>query len=469
MIRAKTSKFLPLGILLSLLLLAGFLMPTQAAPAYIVSQQTGTTATVNTGALNVRSGPSVVYNVVTVIGQGSTVTLWGRNNDSSWVYIRTSGNLEGWVNSSLLNTSASLSALPVTTSSVPSVTPLATISTGALNVRTGPGVNYGIVTTVSFGQSVALIGRTSNNVWVNIQVGNQTGWVNGSYITPNVAISSLPLTAVPAQPDPAVPVAPNALLSLRAGPSYSDSVVGHVFQGQRVTAVARNSNNLWIKIRINETGLLGWIPASNVQLNITITNLPVESGTVPVPTATPIPATTTATPVPTTTSATATPTVAPTSSTGVSGVVATGALNVRTGPGPEYSVVTFVNQGSTLTITGRNSDNSWLQVITSSNQTGWVLSSLVTVTGDVNALPIVNVDSQTATGTVSTGALNMRSGPGVEYGVTAVLNQGTTVTLLGRNTASTWVKVQLSNNQVGWLNATFLNTNVTVSDLPLTS
>lgn len=432
----------PLLLTPLLLFIALFLLtPAQA--------QTAPTAVVNTGALNMRSGPGVVYSVVGVAYQGQAVTLLGRNESSSWLKIRTSTNVEGWSNASLLTTSAALSSLPIIFEA-PTLTATAVVATGALNVRTGPGVTYGVVTAVYQGQTVTLLGRTSNNAWVKIQiVTGQQGWVNASLITPNVAISTLPIADVPAQPAPPVPVAPNALLSLRGGPSLSNSVVGHVYQGQRVQAIGRNSASSWVKLHVVESGLEGWIGVGYVQLTVPIESLPVlDGGTTAPPTTNPTPP--------------------PTSGTGLTAVITTGALNVRSGPGIGYSKVTIVYSGQYVTLIGRNSNSSWVKVRTSANQEGWVNATYISTSGAVNTLPVLDAPTLAATAVITTGALNVRSGPGITYTATAVVYQGQAVGLIGRNADSSWVKVRLANDHVGWINAAYIQTATTLSNLPVT-
>lgn len=418
-----------------------------AAPETAVSAQTTPTATINTGALNVRSGPGVGYSVVVIVYQNNTVTLVGRNSNSSWVNIRTASGQTGWVNASYLTTSTTISSLPLV--DTPPLSAAAAVNTGSLNVRTGPGVTYSVITAVGYGQNVSLLGRNGNTSWIKIQLANgQQGWVNGTYLTANVTLSSLPVVDAPAPPEPPVPVAPNALLSLRAGPSFSDAVIGQVFQGQRVRAIGRNAANSWIKVLVLESGLQGWIGAAYLQLDVPIGNLPISDGSTP---ATP----TTPTPTP------------PTS--GVTAVVATGALNVRSGPGAAYSIVTTVNQGATVTLTGRNNLSTWVQVKTASNVTGWVNASLISITGTVSTLPVIDVPTQTATAVVNTGALNVRSGPTIQNSVVAVIQQGTVVGLIGRNSNSSWVQVRLSNGQTGWVNASYVQANTTINSLPISN
>lgn len=75
-------------------------------------------------------------------------------------------------------------------------------NTTTLNVRSGPGTEYGIVQTIGLNQLVGLIGRNNASTWVQIRlVSGTVGWVNTSYIRANVALGSLPVT----EPTPTVP------------------------------------------------------------------------------------------------------------------------------------------------------------------------------------------------------------------------------------------------------------------------
>ena len=401
---------------------------------------TGSTATVATGALNVRSGPSVAYSPVAVITQGTVVTLIGRNDNSSWAKIRLSDNTEGWVNASLITPNVAISSLPV--AAAPTITASALVSTGAMNVRSGPGVTYSVLTVASQGQTVTLLGRNANSSWAKIRLANGTeGWANTSLLTANVSISSLPVADSPAAPEPPVPVAPGAVLSLRSGPGFNYPVTGSVYQGLRVTAVGRNANSTWLKVQLSD-GQQGWIGAQYVQLSIPVGNLPVMDGS-----------TTTGSTTPSANSAT----------------IATGAANVRSGPGIGHGVVAVAGQGQTVTLLARNNINSWVKVQLADGTQGWINASLLSTSVNISSLPIQFEQTLSASGLVNTAALNVRTGPGVNYGVTAVVYQGQGVALLGRNADSSWVKVRLTNGTVGWINAAYIETATTLNSLPITN
>ena len=72
--------------------------------------------------------------------------------------------------------------------------PLATVVNAYhLNVRQGPGVNYGVATTINRGQQVALAGyRNENATWVKVKLIDGTqGWVNAYYINSTYPLANL--------------------------------------------------------------------------------------------------------------------------------------------------------------------------------------------------------------------------------------------------------------------------------------
>jgi uncharacterized protein YgiM (DUF1202 family) len=73
----------------------------------------------------------------------------------------------------------------------------------------------------------------------------------------------------------------------------------------------------------------------------------------------------------------------------LSATVNSDSANVRLTPSTDSGVVTSLVNNTTLTVTGRNSDGSWLRVRLDGETGGWVFASLLTVTGDVNTLEVV--------------------------------------------------------------------------------
>ncbi|MDR3576661.1 MAG: SH3 domain-containing protein [Anaerolineaceae bacterium] len=64
-------------------------------------------------------------------------------------------------------------------------------------------------------------------------------------------------------------------------------------------------------------------------------------------------------------------------------------VNVRSGPGTSFNIVSGLVQNDMADVIGRNSDTSWLEIITPKGVKGWVNASVISVTGATNGLPVV--------------------------------------------------------------------------------
>lgn len=149
-------------------------------------------------------------------------------------------------------------------------------------------------------------------------------------------------------------------------------------------------------------------------------------------------------------------------------------LNVRQGPGTNFAIITKLSTGNVVNLTGyRNGAATWVQVSLPNGTTGWVSALYINTSIPISGLiPIVGTTpppppSSTPTGVVLAGALNVRTGPGVGYPAFTTIDNGVKVTLIGRNASTTWVKVILTDGRQGWVNVSFLSTNVPVGTLPV--
>jgi N-acetylmuramoyl-L-alanine amidase len=338
----------------------------------VLAQTVVYTAVIDTGALNVRQGPGINYASTTTVYKGQTVTLLGRNDNSSWAKIRTIGGQEGWVNASyIIPNNVAISSLPIMSSSaMPLPTPLAPVTPGGIAVRSGPGFNFPAAGFVNNGSFVNLLGRNGDATWVKVSANNDTlvGWMNASVLQTNLPIHNLPVvdgstvtpTPIPTPPTTPPPSGASAIittgsLNVRSGPGVGYNVLGQVHLGQVVTLLGRNSESTWVKIPIYGGVSEGWISAAYIQANVAISTLPVIG----------------------------TPTLSSV------GVLNTGAANVRQGPGLEYTSITTVGFGTTVTLIGRNSASNWLKVQLASGTQGWIHASLLTINVAVNTLPVV--------------------------------------------------------------------------------
>jgi len=146
--------------------------------------QAGTAVQVNVSGLNVRSGPSTANTILGQVWNAQKYSYEGRSG--SWNMIRFDNRL-GYVYGGS-NYSSTTTAH------------LGTITASALNVRSGPGSNYGAVGQVRNGQRFVLTGSTSGS-WLEIYHGGNKRWVYGSYVRQESSV------APPPPPPPPAPVA----------------------------------------------------------------------------------------------------------------------------------------------------------------------------------------------------------------------------------------------------------------------
>ncbi|MBE2224444.1 MAG: SH3 domain-containing protein [Anaerolineae bacterium] len=336
------------------------------------------------------------------------------------------------------------------------------VATGQLNVRSGPGVEYPVVTSVFSNAPLAIYGKSGFNTWVQVGTANGiTGWVNSTYIVMDVPLSNLPVvggttatppagaTATPpagttATPPatrqiPAVGVVNTGAVNVRSGPGYNFPIITIAYQGYTVTLLGRTADNAWAKVQMVD-GTQGWINFGALDTTVPASSLPITDAPITPPAGTAV------------------------------GVVNTGQLNLRSGPGTEYSVVASVFNGHVVQLLGRNTFSTWLKVRLFDGQEGWSNAKYITTNYPIGNLPVMWDDAVipgAPTAIVTTGNLNIRTGPGASYAAVTSVPYGTTLTLLGRNADGTWVKVRTNSGQEGWVNANYLTTSVPVSSLPI--
>ncbi|PJF44480.1 MAG: hypothetical protein CUN55_03770 [Phototrophicales bacterium] len=130
--------------------------------------------------------------------------------------------------------------------------------------------------------------------------------------------------------------------------------------------------------------------------------------------------------------------------------VATGRLNVRSGPGIQYERITQIFLYERYRILGQTTNDSgelWYQIDLRDGRLGWVSARYVLVTGNPNP-PVVTFDLtppavevfENATG-LTLYRLAVRSGPSLDSDIIDYLDYNTEVTVLGRNSTSVWYKI----------------------------
>ena len=97
-----------------------------------------------------------------------------------------------------------------TTVITPTNAPSARVNYEFLNVRSGPGITFTLLTKLEQNVTLSLLGRNDDATWVRIRLPDgREGWAYTQYIKASVAIASLPLAStLPPTQGPGLPPAP---------------------------------------------------------------------------------------------------------------------------------------------------------------------------------------------------------------------------------------------------------------------
>jgi len=430
--------------------------------------------------------------------------------------------------------------------------PTLVVNTSFLNVRTGPGVQYGVLITVVGGTELPVLAVASDGVWYQVATDAGPGWVNVEFTLPRGTFTNVPVasaeTTTPTNTSAgqgggsvqnAAPIAISefplqgiVLLGsdLRSEPSDSAPNVRSALPADPNTVypilnqTTVNQEN-WYFINVPGAGQ-GWVNKAEFRLlecgtnDVVVTSFPVTMIFDGISDDTPFtvePGTegfargfqgpfllfeifgvatglipsdafenrngveslcgdapiVNSAPVDVSAGQGGGAVAQPQAVTGNRAVVNVGNLNVRSGPGAEYSVLAVAPGGLELAVIGRAPDDVWLLVSGSFGQ-GWVNTELILFRGAYTTVPLIAdaynqaapsagqgggtvVQGQTVTGNrliINAGNLNVRSGPSVGYSVITSLPGGTEVSVLGRATDGVWFFVAGNFGQ-GWVNVEF--------------
>ncbi|MBA2247082.1 MAG: SH3 domain-containing protein [Chloroflexia bacterium] len=157
-------------------------------------------ATVVNGPLNQRRGPGTTFAVIRVLPNGAVVEVMG-GAQSGFLPIRSNG-VKGWASAMYLSTggaatpSPSPALPPVSGAPVPvgSTVTDYKITTAAINVRSGPAMTYGLVTTLPPGTKVDIMGSASG-AYLPVRWARFTGWaISDRLVDVSTAPAPVPTT-----------------------------------------------------------------------------------------------------------------------------------------------------------------------------------------------------------------------------------------------------------------------------------
>ena len=126
------------------------------------------------------------------------------------------------------------------------------------------------------------------------------------------------------------------------------------------------------------------------------------------------------------------------------------ALNIRSGPGINYSKKGVVYKGASLNIIETNGE--WSHVTLDNGEKGWVYSKYINSTSSSNNI-VNNVSGQVS---VTASYINIRTGAGTNNTIKTVVPYGTKLTLISKSNG--WYNVKLENGTTGWISGKYIST-----------
>ncbi|MBI5958059.1 MAG: SH3 domain-containing protein [Chloroflexi bacterium] len=171
--------------------------------------------------------------------------------------------------------------LPGTTAPPPAQPPAnptgatVTVIVYRLNVRQTPSLTGQRLTQVSQGQTYAVLARSADNGWFQINANGIIGWVSSAYVQLANA-AAIPVTgATPATTTTGYVLTARLNLNIRSGPGVTYTRLGYLPRGVSAEVVGRNSASTWYQIKYNS--LVGWISGfyADLQPGADLTRIPV--------------------------------------------------------------------------------------------------------------------------------------------------------------------------------------------------
>ena len=145
-------------------------------------------------------------------------------------------------------------------------------------------------------------------------------------------------------------------------------------------------------------------------------------------------------------------------SAGASGYVSDDYVNLRSGAGTNYSVVTCMRKDTKFTyVDGKLYNSNWYKIkLTSNSTTGYVHKDYAALSSTSSE----NTPTDKVTGYVNDDYVNLRSGAGTSYSVVTCMRKNTQFTFISTTLYnSSWYNIQLSDGKKGYIHKDYATKN----------
>ena len=310
--------------------------------------------------------------------------------------------------------------------------PQAVTQPQSMNARLGPGLAYDVITTLPQGTRATIIGVDPRGQWYQVEI---TGldvpvWVYQSLITVEGSLANVPtvsaeeLAKLPISgatgSRPIATIQPE-VMNVRIGPGIDHDVLTTLPQGTQVAVVGIDPGGEWLQVELDGFSSLGWVYRDLVEVDCPLVNVRrITDGEI---------------------------------SRQPAALTQPYALYAYSGPGLAYDIVATIPRGTWAEIiaVGDCPPNIWYQIIVPGlDEPVWVIRDFVKVAvGSLAGIPRYGVTDffppaphDRPIAVTQPITMNVRSGPGLQYDVVAVVPQGTQARIFGIDPTGDWILVE---------------------------
>ncbi|MBQ3553045.1 MAG: SH3 domain-containing protein [Clostridia bacterium] len=379
---------------------------------------------INANGVNFRSGPATSYSIIDVLYRGDV--LYVIEEVDGWYHAVTEDGIQGYVRSNFLNILGTFDDNDIVARG--------RITTGGINLRSGPSFSYEIVHVLENGEIVDILDYSSS--WYKVRTeDNITGYVRSMYVEiteyidnptpqPTPSMTSMPIIT-PTMP----PITQSGYINangvnLRAGAGTNYQILGVLLRNDEVGIIREVGD--WYQIYAQRLGFTGFVKGNFVTLDQ------------PTPTNTPQPID------------------IPAPDNPMSGVITANGVNFRSGPGTQYDIIGVLRRDDALIV--YETVGEWYRV-RHEDSSGYVHSDYVRLIGEyVPDYP----DGAIALG-VTTGNVNLRTGPSTDYELIMTVPNGSQIVIYSEQDG--WYEVEYDGER-GYISGKYVRITQTIGEEP---
>ena len=158
---------------------------------------------------------------------------------------------------------------------------------GGVNMRIAPDINAQLLFQVPAGETMSVLGISSDREWLHIRLGNgESGWMNAALLAQNLGEITQVYDETPQPPQRYGELATRAFVNVGAGgnlreaPDTAFRVKQTLPYGMEVTLLARSPYSPWVKVDSGNS--IGWMALFTLRTESVIASLPIDYN-VPLP------------------------------------------------------------------------------------------------------------------------------------------------------------------------------------------